>query len=81
MNAIVNLSRRGFLKAGISAGGGLLLGFHVPGSGRLAVAASAAEQAKLNSWVRIAERHRHHYRRPVGDGTGRDDVDSHDHRR
>ncbi len=54
MNAIVNLSRRGFLKAGISAGGGLLLGFHVPGSVGLAVAASAAEQAKLNSWVRIA---------------------------
>ena len=54
MSAIVNLSRRGFLKAGISAGGGLLLGFHVPGSGRLAAAASAAAQAKLNSWVRIA---------------------------
>jgi isoquinoline 1-oxidoreductase beta subunit len=54
MSAIINLSRRGFLKAGISAGGGLLLGFHVPSSGRLARAASEAAQAKLNSWVRIA---------------------------
>ena len=48
MSAIVNLSRRGFLKAGISAGGGLLLGFHVPVSGRLAVAASARRR-KPNS--------------------------------
>jgi isoquinoline 1-oxidoreductase beta subunit len=54
MNTIINLSRRGFLKAGISAGGGLLLGLHVPSSGRLAGAASEAAQAKLNSWVRIA---------------------------
>jgi isoquinoline 1-oxidoreductase beta subunit len=54
MSAIINLSRRGFLKAGISAGGGLLLGFHVPSSGRLARAASEAAQTKLNSWVRIA---------------------------
>jgi isoquinoline 1-oxidoreductase beta subunit len=54
MSAIINLSRRGFLKAGISAGGGLLLGFRVPSSGRLARAASEAAQTKLNSWVRIA---------------------------
>jgi isoquinoline 1-oxidoreductase beta subunit len=54
MSAIVNLSRRGFLKAGISAGGGLLLGFHTPGFSRTALAASAAAQATLNSWVRIA---------------------------
>ncbi|MDH3446010.1 MAG: xanthine dehydrogenase family protein molybdopterin-binding subunit, partial [Deltaproteobacteria bacterium] len=52
MNAIVNLSRRGFLKAGIAAGG-LLLGFHTPGLKRLASGASS-EQATLNSWVRIA---------------------------
>jgi len=54
MNAIVNLSRRGFLKAGISAGGGLLLGFHAPASTRFARAASEAAQSILNSWVRIA---------------------------
>ncbi len=55
MSAIVNLSRRGFLKAGIAGGGGLLLGFHVPGSRRWAGAATVrSEQATLNSWVRIA---------------------------
>jgi isoquinoline 1-oxidoreductase beta subunit len=55
MNAIVNLSRRGFLKAGI-AGGGLLLGFHVPAARRPAAAASATPaQAKLNAWIRIAK--------------------------
>ena len=46
MSAIVNLSRRGFLKAGITAGGGLLLGFHVPVSRRWAIAATVrSEQA------------------------------------
>jgi isoquinoline 1-oxidoreductase beta subunit len=55
MSAIVNLSRRGFLKAGITAGGGLLLGFHVPGSRRVIEAATAPSgQATLNSWIRIA---------------------------
>jgi isoquinoline 1-oxidoreductase beta subunit len=55
MNTIVNLSRRGFLKAGI-AGGGLLLGFHVPAVMRPAGAASASPaQAKFNSWIRIAK--------------------------
>jgi isoquinoline 1-oxidoreductase beta subunit len=54
MNAIVNLSRRGFLKAGISAGGGLLLGFHVSSNRALAATVSESAQAKLNSWVRIA---------------------------
>ena len=55
MSAIVNLSRRGFIKAGIAAGGGLLLGFHVPASRRCVLAATVrSEQATLNSWIRIA---------------------------
>jgi isoquinoline 1-oxidoreductase beta subunit len=51
MNTIVNLSRRGFLKAGIAAGGGLLLGFHVPAT----AATAPSGQARLNSWIRIAK--------------------------
>jgi isoquinoline 1-oxidoreductase beta subunit len=55
MNAIVNLSRRGFLKSGIAASGGLLLGFYAPVAGRSARAATVrSEQATLNSWIRIA---------------------------
>jgi isoquinoline 1-oxidoreductase beta subunit len=55
MSRIVNLSRRGFIKTGIAAGGGLLLGFHIPGSRELFGATTApAEQGKLNAWVRIA---------------------------
>lgn len=55
MSRIVNLSRRCFLKTGIAAGGGLLLGFHAPVSRRRAVdAAVRSEQATLNAWVRIA---------------------------
>src|SRR5918996_4008262 len=51
MNTIVNLSRRGFLKAGIAAGGGLLIGFHVPAT----AATAPSGQARLNSWIRIAK--------------------------
>src|SRR5512145_2283779 len=50
MSTIVNLSRRGFLKAGIAAGGGLLIGFHVP----VTAATVPTGQARLNSWIRIA---------------------------
>jgi isoquinoline 1-oxidoreductase beta subunit len=51
---IVNLSRRGFLKAGVAAGGGLLLGFQAPVSRRSEAASARSEQATFNSWVRIA---------------------------
>jgi isoquinoline 1-oxidoreductase beta subunit len=55
MSRIVNLSRRGFFKTGVAAGGGLLLGFHFPPTPRSAEAAAARpEQAALNAWVRIA---------------------------
>src|ERR687892_1882448 len=51
MNTIVNLSRRGFLKAGIAAGGGLLPGFHVP----VTAATAPSGQSRLNSWIRVAK--------------------------
>jgi isoquinoline 1-oxidoreductase beta subunit len=46
------LSRRGFLKAGAAAGGGLLLSFAIPKSN--ATAAVAAAPARFNAWLRIA---------------------------
>ena len=53
MSQIINLSRRGFLKAGI-AGGGLVLGLYLPASRRLAVAATeSVEQFSLTPLVRI----------------------------
>ncbi|MFL6708935.1 MAG: molybdopterin cofactor-binding domain-containing protein [Massilia sp.] len=56
--ASAGLSRRGFLKAGALAGGGLVLGFVMPGSHRFARAADAASAAKPvsapNAFLRIA---------------------------
>ena len=55
MSEVVNLSRRGFLKAGLAAGGGLVLGVHVPGLGRLAEpAAQAPADFAPNAYLRIA---------------------------
>jgi isoquinoline 1-oxidoreductase beta subunit len=51
---MVNLSRRDFLKAGAVIGG-LVLGFHIPVSRRPAKAATPAQQAALNAWVRIGK--------------------------
>lgn len=48
-------SRRGFLKAGAAAGGGLVLGFVLPGGGRLARAAEAKPVVHApNAFVRVA---------------------------
>ena len=51
MRATLNRDRRTFLKAGTAAGGGLAIGFYLPGTVR--VAEAAAGQAKLNAYVRI----------------------------
>ncbi|MGH8623024.1 MAG: molybdopterin cofactor-binding domain-containing protein, partial [Burkholderiales bacterium] len=48
MRATINQGRRSFLKVGAAAGGGLVIGFHLPG-----VANAAAEPAKLNAYVKI----------------------------
>src|SRR5215472_19368721 len=47
-------SRRLFLKAGVAAGGGLLLQAVIPASVRGAAAAAAPEPTALNAFVRIA---------------------------
>jgi isoquinoline 1-oxidoreductase subunit beta len=51
MRATVNRSRRTFLKAGAAAGGGLVIGFHLPGAAGAAEA--AAGPAKLNAYVKV----------------------------
>jgi isoquinoline 1-oxidoreductase beta subunit len=48
------LSRRGFLKTGAVATSGLVLGFFLPGAGRLARAAEAPPPSSPNAFLRIA---------------------------
>jgi isoquinoline 1-oxidoreductase subunit beta len=48
------MSRRGFLKAASVAGGGLVLGFFVPGANRFANAQQAAPVSTPNAFLRIA---------------------------
>ena len=57
MNALsTGLSRRGFVKATLSAGGGLALGFHLPALAAAADGpwAGAADGAEINAWLVIA---------------------------
>ncbi|WP_426117204.1 molybdopterin cofactor-binding domain-containing protein [Massilia sp. PWRC2] len=55
VNSDNGLSRRGFLKAGALAGGGLVLGFMIPGAGRFANAADAPKPVYApNAFLRIA---------------------------
>ena len=48
----VNTSRREFLKTSAMAGGGLIIGFTLPGTSRLAQA--AGKEAQMNAYLRIA---------------------------
>jgi len=52
MDAIVNQNRRTFLKASAAAGGGLVIGFYLPGA--YGVAEAAAGPTKLNAFVKIS---------------------------
>ncbi len=55
MREVVNLSRRGFLKVGLAAGGSLVLGVHVPGLGRSAEpAGQAPADFAPNAYLRVA---------------------------
>src|SRR6266849_3413261 len=56
MNAIINLSRRNFLKTSALAGGRLILGVHLPGLARAAEASQqGASPFPLNAFVRIGQ--------------------------
>ena len=48
MNEIAKLARRDFLKASALAGGGLMLGFHIP-----AANAAATKDTEVNAWIVI----------------------------
>ena len=48
----VNTSRREFLKTSAMASGGLIIGFTLPGTSRLAQA--AGKEAQINAYLRIA---------------------------
>ncbi len=50
---VINTRRRGFLKAGAVAGGGLLIGFHLPLALRAGEAGAAANEFVPNAWIRI----------------------------
>ena len=49
----INESRRQFLKIGAVAGGGLLIGFHLPLANRAGEAEAAASEFVPNAWIRI----------------------------
>jgi len=53
MHEAVNAGRRSFLKAGAVAGGGLLLGFHLPLVNRTGEADAAEKDFVPNAWIRI----------------------------
>ena len=46
-------SRRGFLQAGVAAGGALLVGFHIPGGTAAAANTAKAEPFAPNAFIRI----------------------------
>ena len=52
----INENRRTFLKAGAAAGGGLIIGFYVPGAARVAEAATGKSPSAvpLNMYIKIA---------------------------
>ena len=53
INESINAGRRTFLKAGAAAGGGLVIGFYLPGASRLAEAAEAKAPVRMNTFIRI----------------------------
>jgi isoquinoline 1-oxidoreductase subunit beta len=54
MSEIFNLSRRDFLRSGLLAGGGLVLGLHLPSLAKGDEPRKNGEPFELNAFVRIA---------------------------
>src|SRR4249920_1557983 len=53
METIKNQSRRDFIKSSAAVGGGLTLGFYLPGTVGVAVADAGGGTAMPNAWVKI----------------------------
>ncbi len=52
MSEAMKINRRDFIKTAAVAGGGLLVGFHLPSGNRFAVAATSSE-TEINAWIHI----------------------------
>jgi isoquinoline 1-oxidoreductase beta subunit len=53
MNEAMNITRRGFIATAAAAGGGLMIGLHLPPSGPFAKARAASDGTEINAWVHI----------------------------
>jgi len=53
MEQIKNQSRRDFVKASAAVGGGLTLGFYLPGKANVALADAATGYAMPNAWIKV----------------------------
>ncbi|MHB1207444.1 MAG: twin-arginine translocation signal domain-containing protein, partial [Rhodospirillaceae bacterium] len=56
MNKMLKLDRRNFLKASAVAGGGMMLGFHIPAANAAATPADNAakiNENEVNAWIVI----------------------------
>ena len=53
MDQIKNQSRRDFVKASAAVGGGLTLGFYLPGKANVALADAGGGYAMPNAWIKV----------------------------
>ncbi len=54
MGSVINLTRREFLKVSAAVGGGLLIGFYLPGRSKAGIVEAAEQEFAPNAFLRIA---------------------------